>query len=242
MTSKKFLHVDILKNRILELEKQLSEKNTITDFLTKQLVANSHDISKSQCSHNIIDRNRINKDKNNDPLHEEKGIEDLSNKVVIIGDSMLNNINSRGLSKSKEVDVLNFPGATNSDVLTKIDDVLNKKPASLIVHVGTNDLIIDINLLSNVKKIVNKTNKTSPNTVLSFSSIIFRKGKKNFEKTRADINSRLKNLCRQININLISNVNIKEEHLGIKKLHLNMKGNSIFAKKILLRKIEIPSH
>ena len=118
-----FLHIDILKNRVLELEKQLSEKNTIIDFLTKQLVANSHDISKSQCSHNIIDRNRINKDKNNDSLHEEKGIEDLSNEVVIIGDSMLNNINSRGLSKSKEVDVLNFPGATSSDVLTKIDDV-----------------------------------------------------------------------------------------------------------------------
>ena len=126
VTSENFLHVDILKNRILELEKQLSEKNTIIDFLTKQLVANSHDISKSQCSHNIIDRNRINKDKNNDSLHEEKGIEDLSNKVVITGDSMLNN--SRGLSKSKEVDVLNFPGATSSDVLTKIDDVWTKNP------------------------------------------------------------------------------------------------------------------
>ena len=146
VTSESFLHVDILKNRILELEKQLSEKNTIIDFLTKQLVANSHDISKSQCSHNIIDRNRINKDKNNDSLHEEKGIEDLSNKVVITGDSMLNN--SRGLSKSKEVDVLNFPGATSSDVLTKIDDVLNKKPASLLVYVGTNDLTSDINLSS----------------------------------------------------------------------------------------------
>ena len=152
VTSETFLHVDILKNRILELEKQLSEKNTTIDFLTKQLVANSRDISKSKCSHNIIERNRINKDKNNDSLHEEKGIEDLSNKVVITGDSMLNN--SRGLSKSKEVDVLNFPGATSSDVLTKIDDVLNKKPASLIVHVGTNDLTNNLNLLSNVKKIL----------------------------------------------------------------------------------------
>ena len=119
VTSENFLHVDILKNRILELEKQLSEKNTIIDFLTKQLVANSHDISKNKCSHNIIDRNRINKYKNNDSLHKEKGIEDLSNKVVIIGDF-----------KSKEVDVLNFPGATSSDVLTKIDDVLNKNPGS----------------------------------------------------------------------------------------------------------------
>ena len=108
---------------------------------------------------------------------------------------MLNNINSRGLSKSKKVDVSNFPGATSSDVLMKIDDVLNKKPASLIVHVGTNDLTNDINLLSNVKKIVNKTNNTSPNTVLTFSNIIFQKDKKNLEKTREDTNFRLKNLC-----------------------------------------------
>ena len=116
VTSESFLHVDILKSKILELEKQLSEKNTIIDFLTKQFVANSQDISKSKCSHNIIERNCINKDKKNYSLHEEKGIEDLSNKVVIIGDSMLNNINSRGLSKSKEIDVLSFPGATSSDV------------------------------------------------------------------------------------------------------------------------------
>ena len=91
---------------------------------------------------------------------------------------MVNNIKSRHLSKSKEVDVLNFPGATSSDVLTKIDDVLNKKPASLIVHVGTNDLTNDINLLSNVKKIVNKTNKTSPNTVVTFSVSFFEKTKR----------------------------------------------------------------
>ena len=79
-----------------------------------------------------MQRNHNNKDKNND--------------------SLLNNINSRGLSKSKELDVLNFPGVTSAEVSTKIDDVLNKKPASLIVHVGTNDLTNDINLLSNVKK------------------------------------------------------------------------------------------
>ena len=120
-----------------------------------------------------IKRNRINKDKINDSLHEEKDIEDRSDKVVVIGGSLLNNINSRGLSKSKKVDVLNFPGPTSSDVLTKIDDVLNKKPASLIVHDCTNDLTNDINLL-----FVNKTNKTSPNTVLSFQVSFFEKTKR----------------------------------------------------------------
>ena len=145
----------------------------------------------------------------------------------------LNNIKSRGLCKSKKVDVLNFSGATSEDILTKIDDVLDEKPASLIVHVGTNDLTNEINLLSNAKKIVNKIKKKSPNTVVTFSNIIVRKDKRNLEKARADTNSRLKNFCRQKNINLIPNDNIKEEHLGVKKLHLNRKGNSIFAKNLL---------
>ena len=52
-----------------------------------------------------------------------------------------------------------------------------------------------------------------------------------FEKTKRI--SRLKNFCRQKKINLTSNNNIKEEHLSIKKLHLNRKGNGIFAKNLL---------
>ena len=142
---------------------------------------------------------------------------------------MLSNINNRGISKTKKVDVLNFPGATSTDILTKIDDVLDKKPESIIIHAGTNDLTNGVNLLSNVKRIVSKTSRTSPNTSLSFSNIIFPKYRRNIEKTCADTNSLLKNFCKQKNIELLSNDNSKEEHLGIKKLHLNRKGNSIFA-------------
>ena len=60
--------------------------------------------------------------------------------IVLITSFTILLIDRRGLSKWKEVDVLNFLGATISDILTKIDDVLNKQSASLIVHVGTNDL------------------------------------------------------------------------------------------------------
>ena len=130
------------------------------------------------------------------------------------------------LSKSKGVDVLNFPGATSSDVLTKTWWCFEQKTASLIVHVGKNDLTSDRNLLSNLKKIVHKI-------VLTFSNIIFQNEKKNLEKTQADTNSRLKNFCRQKKINVISNDNAKEEHLGIKKLHFNRKGKSIFANNLL---------
>ena len=164
----------------------------------------------------------------------EKSINGKARKeVIIIGDSMLNNINNRGLSKSKKVEVLNFPGATSKDIIGKIEDVLNQKPESLIVHVGTNDLTNEINLLNNIKKIVTKTKQKSPNTEISFSNIIIRKDKKNLEKLRADTNSRLKNYCSQKNLRLINHDNIKENHLGVKKLHLNRKGNSVFAKNLL---------
>ena len=66
---------------------------------------------------------------------------------------MLNNVISRGLSKSKNVEVINFPGATSTDIVKNIDKILeNQLPKSLIVHVGTSDLTNDANLLNNVKK------------------------------------------------------------------------------------------
>ena len=68
----------------------------------------------------------------------EKSINDKARKeVIIIGVSMLNNINNCGLSKSKKVEVLNSPGAASNDIVGKIDDVLNQKPESLIFHVRT---------------------------------------------------------------------------------------------------------
>ena len=124
-----------------------------------------------------------------------------SKNVVIIGDSMLNNINAKGLSKSKKFD--------------KIDDVLEGKPESLIVHVGTNDLTNNVNLLSNVKKIVNKVKNTS-DTALIFSNII-RRDKRNLKKMRADTISRLKNFYNQKNIHLILNDNIKNHILASRK-------------------------
>lgn len=47
-------------------------------------------------------------------------------KIVIVGDIMLNNINSRGLSKANKLDVLNF--ATRADIIKKIDHALIENP------------------------------------------------------------------------------------------------------------------
>ena len=47
------------------------------------------------------------------------------------------------------------------------------------------------------------------------------------------MNARMKNFCKQKDIGLIDNCNLEEHHLGAKKLHVNNKGNSAFAKNIL---------
>ena len=114
-----------------------------------------------------------------------------------------------GYQNLKRVEVLNYPGATSSDIAEKIDDVLDDCSKSLIVYVGTNDLTRDMNRLNNIKKIVAKTKKKSPNTALSFSNIIICKYKKKLGKLRAGTNSRLKNYCIQKN-NLTNNNNLKK--------------------------------
>ena len=129
---------DMLKNWFSELEKQLSEKNAVIDFLTSQVITKPLDTSTNNISDN--DNHQITNDNNKYDYHDtpmEKSINGKARKeVIIIGDSMLNSTNSRGLSKSKKVEVLNFPGATSNDIVGKIYDVLNQKPESLIVQVG----------------------------------------------------------------------------------------------------------
>ena len=158
-------YTDMLKNRISELEKQLSEKNTVIDFLTSQLITKPLDTSTNK---NISDNNNHQiSNGNNKYNHHDTPMEKLINgkaikEVIIIGDSMLNNINSRVLSKSEKVEVLKFPGATSRAIVGKIDDVLNQKPESLIVHVGTNNLTNEISFLKNIKKLTPKQSKNHP--------------------------------------------------------------------------------
>ena len=99
VTSESDLYTNLLKNRIIELENQLSEKNAIINYSTKQLIPKPYDKTICSCSHNNNHKTKINKDKDNDTQLEKR---DSLNKVVIIGDTMLTNVNNCGLSKNKK--------------------------------------------------------------------------------------------------------------------------------------------
>ena len=146
---------------------------------------------------------------------------------------MLNGIHERGLSKQQQVKIQIFPGGTSKTILDDVHILVADKQDFILVPVGTNDITKGINSLNSKKKIVKKVKQTSPNTKVSFSSLITRKDKKDLDKKVQDVNNRLKNYCTQTNLDYIENNNIKEEHLGNKKLHLNKKGNTVFANKLL---------
>ena len=132
------------------------------------------------------------------------------------------------LSKKHNVSVTSFSGGASEKIIQNVDDLLKNKPYEIVIHVGPNDIINVVNLLNSVKKIFPDI---SPRTTVR--SIILREDKKHVEKPLTDTNTRLKNYCRQKGISFIENSNIKEAHLGKKKLLLNKTSKSFFAKNLI---------
>ena len=95
----------------------------IIDYLTKELFASK--------SNSLNDKTNLQKDNTNEAnknktAHDKTGSQgnngnNSKRQVVITGDSMLNGINERGLSKHQNVKIQNFPGGTTEIVLDKVE-------------------------------------------------------------------------------------------------------------------------
>ena len=73
-------------------------------------------------------------------------------KVVVAGDSLLNGISKKRLSRNHQVTVKNFPGGTSEKVLQEMENLIAHKPDCIIIHAGTNDITNGIKSLDSVKK------------------------------------------------------------------------------------------
>ena len=197
------LLLEILKNHISSPEKELIEKDAIINFLLNQnneTNNNTSSVNKTVTENDeIVETERVNSSPSSNSKQKiETQTEPLSmKKIVLTGDSMVNGISEKGLSVNHKVKIVNFPGGTSKKILEKLDVIIKEKPDDLIVHVGTNDVTNNVNLLTNVKKIFNKVSEQLPSTSMAFSSIINRKDKTNIQKTLTDTNARLKNFCMQ---------------------------------------------
>ena len=64
---------------------------------------------------------------------------------------------------------------------------------------------------------------------MAISALITRKDKKDYDNRIVTLNNDIKLLCEENLIDFIKHDNIDESCLGIKKLHLNKKGNAYLA-------------
>ena len=134
------LIVNVLKERISSLENELKSKDAIIEYLTKQLLSLN-----SKKSHMKNDKCNLNETFNGDKSFYDNKLSDESNmdkdktierkkSVVITGDSMLNGILEKGMSKNYRVKVNNFPGGTRATILENIDQLGKIKSDCLIIH------------------------------------------------------------------------------------------------------------
>eukprot|EP00795_Rhopilema_esculentum_P002682 gene2682-891_t len=132
---------------------------------------------------------------------------------------MLSHINERTLSHRYTTKVRSFLGATADDLHDYIQPLCRKKPDKIMLVVGTND-ISNNSVKDALAKIVSLTKlilSNLPNCQITISEIIQR-------KDNPLLNTKI-NEFKTINVDIIQQQNIKEQHLARDGLHLNFRGN-----------------
>ena len=154
-----------------------------------------------------------------------------SNLVYILSDSMLNQIDEKRLSKSKDIKVKCHGGCTTKCMYRHLPEVSKLKPKYIILHIGTNDCIEKTSdeVLREIIKLKKYIENASPTSIVIISTPIMRADNSTANQIVQNLNVKLK----RMNFKLMDNSNIKSFHLGKKGLHLNDHGTKKMALNII---------
>ncbi len=145
-----------------------------------------------------------NENENNNKSSEHNEGKNKRLHVTIVGDSLLNGIDEKGLSRHHIVKVKNHPGANMEDIADNIKPAVRMKPDILIIHAGTNDFNKNINTIEVLKKTIKSVKEESPETKIAVSTLLTRRDKPGMDKKVQDINRKISKLnkrqCRLIEI------------------------------------------
>lgn len=208
---------------LYDAKKQFNDTrgNTINDVSIKNKRSRKNELIAMDANYtNHIEDNEHSDGENNNGV---------TNKVEIIGDSLLNGLIDDKLSRNNTIKTRKHSGCTTKDLKHHIMPTIDKKPKIIICHAGSNDLTNDIDTIENYQTIINRIKRKTPYTKIAISSVIKRFDHKNIEMKVVDLNMQLKKLCNDNLIDYIDNDNIDESCLSARKLHLINKGNAYLA-------------
>ena len=154
------------------------------------------------------------------------------NTCLIVGDSILNNLDEKRLSKGNvTVKVRSFPGCTVEDMHYYIEPLLRKKPSQIILHVSTNDAPYKSSddILTSILLLKSAISNQLPTATIIISQPTIRYDNSLAKVTIRNLNGKL----RQLKIMMVDNSNIDVDQLSKKGLHLSKWGTSRLAMNFL---------
>ena len=183
--------ISLLKDQNSFLKSELQQKQTIVEKLLdlqqkdqskinrSNLVHNKHDNSRSNFDNTNFDKNLTVKNKILETPHFKVTRNTTFNtnkkEVIVVGDYDCRVVNY----SERSVTVMKHPGCSTEDMTDYIKPIARKKPDTILLHVGTNDLTKGINTMKNVRKCVEAIREldNSENIQIGFSSIVHRSDK-----------------------------------------------------------------
>ena len=201
-----------------ELYRQYEDFLNAKEKLTKETTDNSDSTVEKR---NLETKNSMSSDKKAWP----------KNTILVISDSIMNNIEENRLSRSRNVKVRPFIVSTIEDMFSYITPLLKKRPTYILLHVGTNNSTEQtsteiFNQLLELKKYILKT--------LPQVQLIFSKPTLRLDNSKANFTLlNLSKLLDKSGLKLMDNSNIVSDHIGKKGLHLNTRGTARLAMNII---------
>eukprot|EP00112_Aurelia_sp_Birch-Aquarium-sp1_P012763 Seg2688.2 transcript_id=Seg2688.2/GoldUCD/mRNA.D3Y31 product="hypothetical protein" protein_id=Seg2688.2/GoldUCD/D3Y31 len=207
-------------------KKKRDRLKTTTNNAGNTVASNKQETKEiTECNSNDATENR-----------QEKNLEKKSVSTVIIGDSMVKNLDGRRMRTKygEKVFVKSFSGATTDDMSFHAVPSMKKQPDRIVLHTGANDFRAekeDVKMAQNIYALA-RTLKTEDNTVF-VSGIVSREDEFINERT-TKVNKILEELCKKNKFPFIDNSNINiHTHLNRSGLHLNHIGDDKLALNII---------
>ncbi|CAB3987373.1 Hypothetical predicted protein [Paramuricea clavata] len=162
--------------------------------------------------------------------NEKNESHEIGSDVIIIGDSIVKNIQPRKLTR-KKVHKYTFPGKTAGEIEIEKEinfDNLKPIPSHVIIHVGTNNLPLEsaTECAQKIEKLAKKTKTQFPYSKIGLSGLTMRHDIAMLEKIQ-EVNKKIGHICKKLEISFIDNSTIDDTCLNGSKLHLNAKGSAI---------------
>ena len=175
-------------------------------------------------------RNSVNQSTSKSNSDNEMGSQGKS--TLVIGDSMIKEIEVNKLSRSKKITKICMPGAKSDQIKERLQTTLKSTHYDeVIIHAGVNDL-------SNsqpdqiIVQLTDMAASVNSSTKVSISSIITTRDKDRNSAINL-INSELKITCQSRGWVYIDNSRIGNDHLKFNSIHLNRVGVKLFASNII---------